>query len=96
MIEQDHAVARQQTGSSSAWQTVAPLLIVCLAGLAVMLPFLLKPYATQADDALHHLFRLFALDQALSQGNAYPLRFPEFSYGYGAAVLAITRCFRTI
>ena len=88
MIEQDHAVARQQTGSRPAWQTVAPLLIICLAGLGVMLPFLLKPYATQADDALHHLFRLFALDQALSQGDAYPLRFPEFSYGYGAAVLS--------
>ena len=53
-----------------------------------MLPFLLKPYATQADDALHHLFRLFALDQAVSQGDVYPLRFPGFSYGYGAAVLS--------
>ena len=80
-------VPRQATAYT--WvDSVWPVAVVCLSGLGVMLPFLLKPYATQADDVLHHLFRLFALDQALSQGDAYPLRFPGFGYGYGAAVLS--------
>ena len=88
MREQDHEVTRQQTVSRSAWQTAAPLLIVCLAGLGVMLPLLLQSYAAHADDILPHLFRLVALDQQVNLGTAYPLRFPEFGYGYGAAVFS--------
>jgi hypothetical protein len=88
MTENDQVISRQQTRSRSAWQAAAPLLIVCLAGLGVMLPLLLQSYAAHADDILPHLFRLVALDQQVNQGSAYPLRFPGFGYGYGAAVFS--------
>ena len=76
--------ATAHTWVDSVW----PVAVVCLGGLAVMLPLLLRPYAARSFDILDHLFRLVALDQAVSQGDAYPLRFAAFNYSYGAAVLS--------
>ena len=80
-------VARQATART--WlHSVWPIAVVCLAGLAVMLPLLLRPYATRADDLFYHLFRITGFDQQVTQGDAYPLRFPGQGYGYGLAVLS--------
>ena len=79
--------ARRATVRSRAYSWW-PLAVVCLSGLGVMLPLLLQPYAAHADDILPHLFRLVALDQQVNLGNAYPLRFPGFAFGYGAAVFS--------
>ena len=37
---------------------------------------------------MQHVFNLFALDRQIEAGTIYPLRFPEWSYGYGSAVLS--------
>ena len=81
-------MASKKMAMRAVLRSVGPFAIVCLAGLAVMLPLLAKPYVARSFDILDHLFRLAALDQQISQGNAYPLRFPAFTYGYGAAVLS--------
>ena len=88
MMRRDRVVAQQQTRSGAVWRSAGPLLIVCLAGLGVTLPFLLKSYAMRGDDVLAHLFRLVALDQQVNLGSAYPLRFPGHAFGYGAAVFS--------
>ena len=63
-------------------------MIVCLAGLGVMLPLLLLPYAAEGHDFFHHILRLIALDQQVNLGDAFPLRFPDYSHGYGLATLS--------
>ena len=88
MMERDDASMQPKIGSRFTWQSAAPILIVCLAGLGVMLPLLLRPYATNGRDFLHHILRLIALDQQVSLGNAFPLRFPDYSHGYGLASLS--------
>jgi hypothetical protein len=41
-----------------------------------------------AHDGLTHVFRLYALDQAIRSGTWYPTRFPDFGFGYGFSILA--------
>ena len=83
-----HKNTTQQATAHTYLHSVWPIALVCLAGLAVMLPLLLQPYATRADDLLYHLFRITGFDQQVNQGDAYPLRFPGQGYGYGLAVLS--------
>jgi hypothetical protein len=63
--------------------------VLALAGLCLpaVWPLTQGPFFA-SDDALFHLFRLAALDDALHQGNVYPRLFPSFAFGYGEAVLA--------
>ena len=88
MMEHDRVVVRHKTGLGAALKSAAPMLIVCLAGLGVMVPVLLLPYALDGHDFWHHILRLIALDQQVRQGNAFPLRFPDYSHGYGLATLS--------
>ena len=69
-------------------RSAAPLVVVCLAGLGVMLPMLLLPYAARGDDFLHHILRLITFDQQVHWGDAFPLRFPGYGHGYGLATLS--------
>jgi uncharacterized membrane protein len=80
--------ARHVSRSRSVWQSAAPIVIVCLAGLGVMLPQLLQPYAAEGRDFFHHILRLIALDQQVNLGDAFALRFPDYSHGYGLARLS--------
>ena len=59
---------RHASGSRSVWRSAAPIVIVCLAGLGVMLPQLLQPYAAEGRDFFHHILRLIALDQQVNWG----------------------------
>jgi hypothetical protein len=77
-----------QATARTCLRSVWPVAVVCIVGLAVMLPLLLRPYATRADDLFYHLFRSTGFDQQVTQGDAYPLRFPGQGYGYGLAVLS--------
>ena len=79
-------VRKQMLGESiqAGW----PAALAGLAGLIVMIPIWLKPYAPYAYDSLHHLFTLFSLDQRIAAGDVYPLRFSGFAYGYGWAELS--------
>ena len=73
MTEHVQVDARHESRSRSVWRSAAPIVIVCLAGLGVMLPLLLRSYAVRGDDILPHLFRLVALDQQVNLGNALPV-----------------------
>ena len=55
----------------------------CAGGAVVATSYL--PYG---HDSVPHIFNLFALDRQIEAGNVYPLRFPEWGYGYGYAVLS--------
>ena len=88
MAEHDKRAERQGSGTRAVLQSAWPVAVVCLGGLAAAFPLLIRPYATHLGDTFVHLLRAFALDQGVSQGDAYPLRFPAFLYGYGAAVLS--------
>ena len=88
MTEQDQLDARHESRSRAAWRSAAPIVIVCLAGLGVMLPQLLQPYAAEGRDFFHHILRLIALDQQVNLGDAFALRFPDYSHGYGLATLS--------
>ncbi|MEZ4634105.1 MAG: 6-pyruvoyl-tetrahydropterin synthase-related protein [Caldilineaceae bacterium] len=44
-------------------------------------------YLPFTHDGLHHIFRLYALDQAIRGGDWFPTRFPSMSFGYGSAIL---------
>jgi hypothetical protein len=90
MTERDHAVELEQRkfGKRATLRSATPIVVVCLAGLAVMLPQLLLPYAADGLDFLRHILRLIALDQQVNLGNAFPLRFPNYSHGYGLATLS--------
>ena len=57
-----------------------------LAGLAVALPLLALPLPA-THDGLHHLFRLFQLDETLRGWHLYPRLFPDMGFGYGYPVL---------
>jgi hypothetical protein len=83
-----HKNTTQLATTHTYLHSVWPIALVCLAGLAVMLPLLLRPYATRADDLFYHLFRITGFDQQVNQGDAYPLRFPGQGYGYGLAVFS--------
>ena len=87
-MERDHTSVQPKIGSKFRWQSAAPVAVVCLAGLGVMLPMLLLPYALAGRDFFHHILRLIALDQQVNLGNAFPLRFPDYSHGYGLATLS--------
>ena len=58
MTERDHAVEQPKFWKSVTLQSVAPIVIVCLAGLGVMVPVLLLPYALDGHDSAHHILRL--------------------------------------
>ena len=88
MTEQVQLDARHESGARSVWRSAAPIVVVCLAGLGVMLPQLLLPYALEGRDFFHHILRLIALDQQVNLGNVFPLRFPDYSHGYGLATLS--------
>ncbi len=60
--------------------------LALLAGLAVAGPLLLRPLPA-THDGLHHLFRLFQLDQALRSWSLYPRIFADMGFGYGYPVL---------
>ena len=68
MTEQVQLDARHESRSRSVWRSAAPIVIVCLAGLGVMLPQLLLPYAAEGRDFFHHILRLIALDQQVNLG----------------------------
>ena len=87
-MERDHTLTHERVGSKFTWQSAAPVAIVCLAGLGVMLPMLVLPYALAGRDFFHHILRLIALDQQVNLGYAFPLRFPDYSHGYGLATLS--------
>ncbi len=57
-----------------------------MAGLAVAGPLLLGPLPA-THDGLHHLFRLFQLDQALRSWHLYPRIFADMGFGYGYPAL---------
>ncbi len=67
--------------------------ILCV-GLAALIGLLSAHAVWRTDylpfthDGLHHIFRLYALDQEIRSGNWYPLRFPSLSIGYGSAILS--------
>lgn len=63
-------------------------LAVLSLGLLAALPLWLTPGLPNSDDSLTHIFHLFALDQQIRHGEAFPLRFPDHGLGYGHAVLA--------
>ena len=88
MTEQVQLDARHESRSRSVWRSAAPIVVVCLAGLGVMLPQLLLPYAAEGRDFFHHILRLIALDQQVNLGDAFALRFPDYSHGYGLATLS--------
>ena len=44
-------------------------------------------YLPFTHDGLHHIFRLYTLDQEIRAGNWFPTRFPSMSFGYGSAIL---------
>ena len=67
---------------------VWPVAVVSMAALSVMLPWLLRPYAADGLDFLHHILRLIEFNQQVNLGNAFPLRFPDYSHGYGLATLS--------
>ena len=88
MTEREHAVEPQKSKKGLPLQSVAPVVVVSLAGFAATLPMLVLPYALAGLDFLRHILRLIALDQQVNLGNAFPLRFPEYSHGYGLATLS--------
>lgn len=61
------------------------LSILFLFALAIIAarPFLSTAQYFYSDDGLDHLFRLFALDQTIHQGVAYPRWVFDLAYGYG-------------
>ena len=61
------------------------LLVVGILSTPVSAPLFSSPFFA-SDDGLFHLYRLFALDEALRQGEYYPRLFPSFAFGYGQAV----------
>lgn len=64
---------------------LTPLLLVALSIFALR-PLLGTEYLA-AHDAFAHLYRLYALDQALRQGILFPRWFPDFVFGYGYPIL---------
>ncbi len=67
-----------------------PFWFLCVISLGTLatLPLWLTPGLPNSDDSLTHIFNLFALDQQIHNGEAFPLRFPDHGLGYGYAVLA--------
>lgn len=70
----------------AGWAAKAHGLVALLAGLVVGLPLLLRPLPA-THDGLHHLFRLFQLDQALRSHVLYPRILADMGFGYGYPVL---------
>lgn len=60
--------------------------LAALAGLVVALPLFLGPLPA-THDGLHHLFRLFELDQALRAGHLFPRMLSGMGFEYGYPVL---------
>jgi hypothetical protein len=56
--------------------------LICLFLLPAFHP-LLKPTLTLSSDGLVHLYRLVALDHAVSQGVLFPRWMPDLVFGYG-------------
>ena len=65
-----------------------PVALVLIAGLALAVPLWLAPHLPYGHDSLPHIFNLFALDRQIEAGTVFPLRFPEWGFGYGYAVLS--------
>ena len=81
------SVTRQAV--TRAWlRSWGPVAAVLIAGLALAAPMWLTPYLPAGDDSVPHIFNLFALDRQIEAGAIYPLRFPEWGFGYGYAVLS--------
>ena len=80
--------ARKRSIESVLPHTWLPVAIVLVAGIALAAPLWLTPYLPDTHDGQTHIFNLFALDRQIQAGNLYPLRFPEWGYGYGYAVLS--------
>lgn len=70
----------------SRWPVGLGLLAAVSIGLVAAIPFLLPGFPA-ARDSLSHLFRLWAIDEALRAGDLYPRWLSAFVYGYGYPLL---------